>query len=247
MNIPLHLQRKGDLMEQYLSLIRAAHLFHGIDEKDTLKLLRCLNSTVHKYKHGEYIFRAGQRLTLFAILLEGRVYIQNDDYWGNRSILNELSAGEVFGESYAVVSEETQEAPPLLNDVVAVTDCSVLFSDTERVFFPCETACACHSVLLLNLFSVLAERNRLLTEKLGHMSKRTTREKLLSYLSCRQALTGSSSFRIPFNRQQLADFLSVDRSAMSNELCKMRNEGILDFCRSDFTLKNPHEFTEDSE
>lgn len=233
-------------MEQYLPLICSTPLFRGISKDDTLKLLRCLNSSIRRYRHGEYIFRAGQTVSQLAVVLEGMVYIQTDDYWGNRSILKEISSGEVFGESYSIVQEGTQNPPMLLNDVAAVTDCAVLLADSWRIFSRCEKACPCHSTLIMNIFSVLSAKNRLLTEKLSHMSKRTTREKLLSYLSCRQASTGSASFKIPFNRQQLADFLSVDRSAMSNELCKMRDEGILDFCRSDFTLKDPHKFTGDS-
>ena len=91
-------------------------------------------------------------------------------------------------------------------------------------------------MVIQNLFYAISVKNRSLVQKLGHMSRRTTREKLLSYLSEQAKKQGTSSFEIPFNRQQLADFLSVDRSAMSNELCKLRDEGLLSFERNRFQL-----------
>ena len=177
---------------------------------------------------GEYRIVVVDHLLLLA---EGRLHIQKEDYWGNRSILNEIRPGEMFGEAYIA-----PDSGSLLNDVVAAEDSVVLMFDTEKVFSVCPSACPFHTRLVKNLFYAVSEKNRSLVSKLGHMSQRSTREKLLSYLSDEAKRQNSSSFTIPFNRQQLADFLSVDRSAMSNELGKMRDEGILGFHKSEFTL-----------
>ena len=194
-------------------------------------MLDCLSAYAQIYQKGECIFHRGERITSVAMLLEGCIHIQKEDYWGNLSILSEISAGEIFGEVYACLGNEE-----ILNNAVAVRQSTVLFLDISRILTVCPSACRFHGRLIRNLLSVIASKNKILTQKLSHMSQRTTREKLLSYLSEQSLRTGCSSFDIPFNRQQLADFLSVDRSAMSNELCKMRDEGILAFDKNHFVL-----------
>ena len=139
--------------------------------------------------------------------------------------------GEIFGEAYIA-----PESGALLNDVVAVEDSAVIFFDVRRIITVCSSACRFHSMVVQNLFFAISEKNRKLVQKLGHMSKRSTREKLISYLSEEAKKQNNSKITIPFNRQQLADFLSVDRSAMSNELCKMRNEGLIEFEKNNFKL-----------
>ena len=137
----------------------------------------------------------------------------------------------MFGEAYIA-----PESGALLNDVIAVEDSTVMFFDVKRIITVCSSACRFHSIVVQNLFFAISEKNRKLVQKLGYISKRSTRKKLMSYLSEEAKRNNSSSFIIPFNRQQLADFLSVDRSAMSNELCKMRDEGLLEFNKNAFKL-----------
>ena len=144
--------------------------------------------------------------------------------------MGEISPGEVFGEVYAWLGSEMH------NDAVAIQPSTGLFLNTNRILTVCTSACRYHTRLIQNLLSVIASKNLFLTQKLEHMSQRSTREKLLSYLSEQAQRVGKESFDIPFNRQQLADFLSVDRSAMSNELSKMRKEGLLEFERNHFVL-----------
>ena len=218
-------------MEKYLKVVEQSKLFKGIGEQEAVSMLSCLGAYQRSYQKGDCVFRKGERITAVALLLEGVVHIRKEDYWGNLSILNEISAGEVFGETYACL-----EAGEMLNNAVAVKNSQVLFLDVKRVLTTCSSACQFHGKLIQNLLSVLALKNKMLTQKLEHMSQRTTREKLLSYLSEQSLREGRPSFDIPFNRQQLADFLSVDRSAMSNELCRMRDEGILEFERNHFVL-----------
>lgn len=137
----------------------------------------------------------------------------------------------MFGEAYVA-----PESGSLLNDVIAEEDSAVIFFDVRRILTVCSTACRFHSMVIQNLFFAISEKNRKLVQKIGHMSKRSTRAKLLSYLSEEAKRQNSSHFTIPFTRQQLADFLCVDRSAMSNELCKMRDEGLLQFAKNQFIL-----------
>ena len=137
----------------------------------------------------------------------------------------------MFGEAYVA-----PDSGAILNDVVAVRDSAVIFFDVARILMVCSSTCKFHSTVVQNLFFAISEKNRKLVQKLAHMEKRSIRKKLISYLSEEAKRQNSGSFTIPFNRQQLADFLSVDRSAMSNELCKMRDEGLLIFEKNKFTL-----------
>lgn len=218
-------------MKKYIDILKRNQLFCGVSEEHIVAMLNCLSATKKEYKKGEYIFHQGEHIENICILLSGSVHIQSDDYWGNRTIVSEVSAGEMFGESYAV-----HGSTAVLNDAVATADCVVAFFNVNRLMTVCSSACTFHSTVIKNLLFALTHKNRNLMQKLTHISKRTTREKLISYLSSQSTLAGSNSFSIPFNRQQLADFLSVDRSAMSNELSKMRAEGLLTFDKSNFTL-----------
>lgn len=219
-------------MERYFKLLKNSKLFYGIAEAEMGSMLSCLSASKQSYQKGECIFRRGEHIHHVAMLLEGYIHIQKEDYWGNLSILSEIQEGEIFGEVYACLGNDE-----ILNNAVAVKPSIVLFLDVNRILTMCPSACRFHGRLIRNLLSVIASKNKILTQKLEHMSQRTTREKLLSYLSEQSLRAGCPSFVIPFNRQQLADFLSVDRSAMSNELCRMRDEGILLFDKNHFTLK----------
>ena len=218
-------------MKQYIPVLRKTKMFSGVGDEEIEAMLSCLNARVQHYKKGEYVLRTGGHLLDILILVEGSLHIQKDDYWGNRSLLGQFGAGEMFGEAYVA-----PESGALMNDVVAVEDSAVMFFDLQRLLATCSSACRFHAVVVQNLFFAISEKNRKLVQKLGHMSKRSTREKLISYLSEEAKRQNGARFSIPFNRQQLADFLSVDRSAMSNELCKMRDEGLLRFHKNHFEL-----------
>lgn len=218
-------------MKQYLHLLKNTKLFEGISEIEIESMLRCLSADKQCFQKGDYIFHRGDRITHVAMLLDGCIHIEKEDYWGNLSILSEISAGEIFGEVYACLGNDT-----ILNNAVAMRQSTVLFLDIQRILTMCPSTCRFHGQLIQNLLSVIASKNKSLTQKLEHMSQRTTREKLLSYLSEQSLRAGCPSFDISFNRQQLADYLAVDRSAMSNELCKMRDEGILSFHKNHFEL-----------
>lgn len=218
-------------MKKIIPILKRTQLFAGIGEDEIDSLLSCLGARILEYQKGEYVLRQGEHISDIMILAEGNLHIQKDDYWGNRSILSQISVGEMFGEAYA-----GPQSGAMLNDVVAVEHSKVIFFDVKRILTTCSSACRFHSMVVRNMFFAISEKNRNLVQKLGHMSRRTTREKLISYLSEEAKKQNSSKFTIPFNRQQLADFLSVDRSAMSNELSKMRDEGLLEFDKNQFIL-----------
>lgn len=218
-------------MKKYISILKRAQMFAGVGDDEIFSMLSCLGARLHTYKKGEYVLRQGEHLSDITVLVEGNLHIQKDDYWGNRSILGQIAVGEMFGEAYVA-----PESGALLNDVVAVEASAVIFFDVRRIITTCPSACRFHAMVVQNLFFAISEKNRKLVQKLDHMSKRSTREKLISYLSEEAKRQNGASFTIPFNRQQLADFLCVDRSAMSNELCKMRDEGLLKFEKNKFAL-----------
>ena len=211
-------------MKQYIPLLKHTQLFSGVGDEEVSAMLQCLQAKLQTYKKGDYVFRQGEHIDCITVLAKGKLLIQKDDFWGNRSIINAIGVGEMFGEAYLA-----PESGTILNDVVAEEPSEVIFFDVRKIITVCPSACRFHSIVVQNLFFAISEKNRNLVQKLGHISKRSTRAKLISYLSEEAKKHNSSTFTIPFNRQQLADFLSVDRSAMSNELSKMRDEGLLAF------------------
>ena len=219
------------LMKRYIPMLKNTQLFSGASDEDIEAMLGCLQARLCTYKKGEYVLREGERIERLMMLVKGELHIQRDDYWGNRSIISMVGVGEMFGEAYAA-----PESGPLLNDVLAVEDSAVIFLDIGKLLTVCPNGCKFHAMAVKNLFFAISEKNRKLVRKLGYMSRRTTREKLIAYLSEEAKRQNSGAFSIPFNRQQLADFLSVDRSAMSNELCRLRDEGLIEFEKNRFRL-----------
>ena len=219
-------------MKKYIEILKRTQLFSGVSDTEISAMLNCLQAKLLTFQKGDYVFREGEHIDNITVLVEGKLLVQHVDFWGNRNIVNIIRVGEMFGEAYVA-----PESGSLLNDVIAEEDSAVIFFDVRRILTVCSTACRFHSMVIQNLFFAISEKNRKLVQKIGHMAKRSTRAKLLSYLSEETKRQNSSHFTIPFTRQQLADFLCVDRSAMSNELCKMRDEGLLQFDKNQFTLR----------
>ena len=215
-----------------LKILENSRLFAGIRVDEIQPMLSCLQAVERKYPRGAYIFHTGEEVRALALLVRGTAHIQKEDFWGNRSLLASLAAGDIFAEAYAMPSSGAMRS-----DVVAVESCTVLLMDVERVLSRCTNSCAFHARLTENLFALLAEKNRILARKADYLAQRTTRQRLLAYLSEQAQRAGSAEFTIPFNRQQLADFLSVERSAMSAELSRMQAEGLIETERSWFHLK----------
>lgn len=217
-------------MDHYLNVLLSSGLFAGVEVDELKAMLGCLSPKVAAYKKDSFILTAGETTDSFALVLEGCVHILQEDFWGNRNILNAVFPSGAFAESFAATGR------PMNVSALAATDVTVLFLNLRRVLATCPTACRHHRRIIENLLSKLAEKNQQLNEKLSHMSKRSTREKLLSYLSAEAVRRGANMFEIPFNRQQLADYLSVDRSALSAEISKLKAEGLIDTHRSAFKI-----------
>lgn len=222
--------------DEIVDVLASSMLFEGVDREDIVAMLDCLGAVSRTFEKGQVVFARGERMGAVAVLTAGRVAIQDDDWWGRRTIVDVIAPGGVFLESYAMPG-----SPTLMNDVVALEDGAVVLLDAAKVMTTCSSACAMHTRVFMNLLSSLAGRNRALVRRLSTLSRRTTREKILSYLSQEAARQGSSSFTIPLDRQALADYLAVDRSAMSSELSRMRKDALVDFHTSSFTLLSPSE------
>ena len=217
----------------------AAPLFRGIPAAELGELLACMGAVCRHFRRGELILRRGDRAERLGLVLSGAVHIVKEDFWGNRTIVGLAEPGEVFAESYACLGSE-----PLEVSVLAAADTEVLFLDAGRAVTGCGRGCAAHSQLSRNLLALLAGRNLALTRKMGHMARRTTRDKVLSCLSAQALRSGGPEFDIPLDRQQLADYLAVDRSALSAVLGKLRQEGVLTFQKNHFRLLRPEQIPE---
>ncbi len=218
-------------MQKYLPILRSCPFFNGMRDDEILSILRCVQASTTTRPRGSYILRAGDTTEVMGLVLSGSVLILQEDLWGHRNILSKCTAGDFFGEPYAATSGTVLNV-----NAVAEDDCTLLFLNVKRLLTSCPTACDHHQKLIRNLVSVLANRLLVFNDKITHVSKRSTREKLLSYLSSESVRQASLSFDIPFDRQQLADYLCVDRAAMSVELSKLQKEGILKTNRRHFEL-----------
>ena len=206
-------------------------LFRGSSPEEIRSMLGCLGPEEKSYRRGEVVHRAGDVIHTIGVVLSGSVSIENDDVWGNKSILDRAGPGQVFAETYACVPGE-----PLMISVVAAEPTRILFLDVARVMGMCSNVCPFHGNLIRSLLAIASQKNLILSRRILHTSAKSIRGRLLSYLSFQAIHQDRMEFDIPFNRQQLADYLSVDRSALSNELSKMQRDGLLRVERSRFTL-----------
>ena len=218
-------------MKEMLSVLRTSGIFSGISEEETEKMLHCLGVRPETFQKDEYILREGDRVEAFGLVITGKVMIIQEDFWGNRNILAAVGEGQCFAETFAC------SPGAVLNvSVMAQTNVQVLFLNVKRILTTCPSTCSHHSRMIRNLLSELAEKNLRLNEKITHLGQRSRRAKILSYLSAEAQRHGSAEFDIAFSRQQLADYLSVDRSGLSMELSRMQEEGLLEYRKNHFKL-----------
>lgn len=206
-------------------------LFTGISPGDLEQMLQCLGAQFSCYQKNEAIFLEGTKVQSIGVVLSGKIQVVREDYYGNRNIVAHLGPGELFAETFACAG-----VPSAPVSVFATEKSEILLLDCKKILSPCPSGCGFHRLLIENLLQVMARKNLYLSGKLDLLSRRTTREKLMAYLSGEAKKAGRSEFAIPFNRQELADYLGVERSAMSAQLCRMRDEGILAFDRNRFRL-----------
>lgn len=221
-------------MEQYLDVFADNPLFAHIDREDLIELLCCLQAQKRGYKKGAFMFHADQKITLLGIVLSGTVRTESTDVLGERSIISFMGPGQLFCDAYS-----STDAQVLLVDVIAQTDCIVMLIETRRLFLECSGTQKYRARLNENLIHILARKYVDLGCKVIHLSGRTTRRKLLSYLSEQFRFSQGKPFSIPFNQQELADYLFVERSGLSTELNKLKKEGILVSSDGLYSLKAP--------
>lgn len=219
-------------MEKYLDVLKKCILFKGLDDGEMLSMLSCLNAGVVTAAKGEYVFSEGEPAKYVGILLSGEAQIIRDDFFGNRTIVAALEPGEMFGESFACA--DVEELPV---SVLAAQRSEIMLIDCRRIITTCSSSCKFHNMIIHNLLQVLAGKNLAFNKKIEIVSKRTTRDKLMTYLMAQAKTCGSSSFTIPFDRQELADYLGVERSAMSKEISRMKEDGLIECERSWFKMK----------
>ena len=218
-------------MKQNLKTLMRTSLFQGVEEIDLEAMLSCLGATERKYRKNDVILLAGTKVTSVGILIEGNAQITRDDAEGNRAILSELEKADLFAEAY--VAAGAAEIPVT---VIATDHCRIVWIPFSKIIGTCSTACSFHRTLVQNMMRVIATKNILMNEKMRILSCKTTKEKLMTYLADYSERIGKNKFKIPFSRNELADFLSVDRSAMSRELSKLKAEGHLDYHKNEFEL-----------
>lgn len=218
-------------MKEYYEILEKSPLFDGIRLEDLSAMLGCIGGRTIAIGKGQKVYHEGDPATHVGMVLKGAVRLVREDYYGNRSIVAHIGPASLFGETYACAG-----VPSLPISVVADEDSTVLLMDCRRITTTCSSACAFHNRIVFNLLRLVATKNLIFDQKIQVTSRRTTREKLMAYLLNQAKLQGSSSFSIPYDRQELADYLEVDRSGLSAEISKLRRDGILKSDKNHFVL-----------
>ena len=217
-------------MEKVIKLLENT-LFENLNKEDMMKMYKCLKPIKRDFPRDSFVFHAGDKVGSIYFILSGSIHILDEDFWGNKSIIETMNVNTLFGEAYVLAKEERH-----LVSVVAAEDAVVLEIDPKKIFKACENNCSCHVKLIENAMAILSKKIVRLTGKLMHIVQRTMREKILSYLSQYSKQAQSNFFYIPYSRQQLADYLCVDRSALSHELSKLKREGLISYNKNYFEL-----------
>ncbi len=218
-------------MKKYFEIIRRCSLFDGIADEHLDKILHCLGASPDFYDKKFTVFTEGKPIKYIGIVLSGSVQAVQVDYYGNRSILSETLPGEMFGQAFACSG-----TVPASLSYIANQPSDIMLLNCDHILHTCSHNCSFHQHMIYNLMRDMAKGNIELHRRIEITSKRSTREKLMTYLSIYAAKVGSNEFDIPFDRQELADYLEVERSGLSAEISKLRTEGVLDSNKRHFVL-----------
>ncbi len=208
-------------------------ILNDITDSEWEQMLELLCVRTDKYAKNTVIFRAGMTVCEIGIVNSGSVNIENIDPWGNKSILGNVSAGGVFAETYALCKE------PMTVYAVAAENSEIVFLNIDRLLSAENSEYTWYLKLLKNILTVSSQKNLALSSRIFFTGSKTVRGRVSAYFSAIYTKTGRATFQIPFNRQQMADYLGVERSALSKELCKMRDDGLIDFYKNTFKIKKP--------
>ena len=221
-------------MEKFFETLSKCPLFDGIEQSDLNSMIACLDGKTIDISKGIPVFLEGTSARFVGVVLAGTVQVIREDYYGNRSVMTSLQPGELFGEAFSLAG---LNAMPV--SVIAVKDSTVLLLDCRRILTTCSNSCHFHTLLLRNLLQEMAQKNLALSQKIRYMSQKTTREKIMAFLLDQAKQQKSHEFVISYDRQALADYLGVERSAMSAEISKLKKSGEIDTKGAWFCLKAP--------
>ena len=227
----LNFQQKEKILKKYLEILKKCPLFENIADENLIRMLTCLGARVDFYDKKYTVFAEGSRAKYIGIVLSGSVQVIQVDYYGNRSILSVVGEGELFAEAFACA--ETKEIPV---SIIANEPSEIMLIDSSHILHTCHNNCGFHQQLIFNLMKDLAKKTIAFHQRIEITSKRTTRDKLLAYLNVQAKKAGNNSFDIELDRQELADYLEVERSGLSAEIGKMRREGIIENHKNHFEL-----------
>ena len=226
----LFLQQNGEILE-YFEDLKKSKIFSLSSESECQAMMFCFKTRFKTFEKNQHIVQQGENMEDIVLIVKGSALVEHIDSMGEISILMRIKKGGLYGLESAYAGDLTYK-----DSLIASEKCLVLFMNKQRVIRPCDNRCVRHENVTKNLMKIIAESNMRLLDKLTHMSKKTTRDKLLSYFNSLAQKSGSDYFEIPFNKTELANFLSVDRSAMSTELTKMKEDGLIDFDKRQFRL-----------
>lgn len=204
-------------------------LFENVSNNEVLELLKCIGIKTKVFRKNAFILKAGSKIDYLAVILGGNAVMSKTDSFGKQTVIEKLKMNDIFGHN--IVCCGLDKSPV---DIVAENECEVLFLPFEKVVTPCEKLCPYHLQLIKNVMKMISKRNSLLNDKIDIIGQKTTRDKILALLETYR--NGQRVFTIPYSREEMAKFLCVDRSAMSRELCRMRDEGILKFSKNHFEI-----------
>lgn len=218
-------------MNNSVKVLKQVAIFQNVSEESILSMLKCLEAYEQVYSKNDILLLSGDKVSSVGIILAGSAQIVKEDIMGNRNIVSEIGMADMFGEAFACANIARSPVT-----VLTTTGCTVMYIRFSRIVTTCSSSCSFHTKLISNMLSLIAQKNIFLNSKIDILSQRSTREKLMAYFSLQMQRTGKTRFRIPFSRDELADFLCVNRSALSRELSKMKQESILEFDRNEFEV-----------
>lgn len=217
---------------EYFKELTETKIFKSANEFECQAMVFCFKARFKYFEKGDKIIEQDSALEEVILLLKGQAVVENIDEMGNKSVLLKMKKGDVYGLEAAYSGINFNK-----DSIIATEKSLVMFMNKYRLITPCENRCKRHEIVTKHLTQILAERNQTLLDKITFMSKKTIREKLLSYFSSLSQKSNSNYFYLPYSKTDLASFLGVDRSAMSTELTRMKNEGLIDFDGRQFQIK----------
>ena len=219
-------------MKKFLPILKKCPLFEHIEEDNLVRMLTCLGAKTIEFDRKYTILSEGSKAKHIGIVLTGSVSVVQNDFYGNRSILSSIGPSEMFAEAFACAEVDAIPVSVIANETSAV-----MLIDCSHILHTCSNNCGFHQQLIYNLMKDLAKKTLVYHEKIDITSRRTTKDKLLAYLALQAKKNGRNDFDITFDRQELADYLEVDRSGLSAEISKLKNEGIIDCRKNHFSIQ----------